>query len=208
VTAATTDPNPNNNSQTVTTNVLAQVPPTVVGLQRFGFHAQPTILVVSFSLPLDPAAAQNVGNYRIVTLGGPGRGGSLRGHVTPVSEALYDPVARTVTLYTAQRLDIHNLYQITINGTAPGGLRGIDGVLLAGAGTGKPGSNFVGLISRKTLVGQSTEVIRPSRTSEASVTRVVRANSASAVDMLAVSGRLTVRAASATRSSLMRHAPR
>ena len=31
--------------------------PTVVSLQRFGFHAQPTLLVLTFSTPLDPARA-------------------------------------------------------------------------------------------------------------------------------------------------------
>ena len=168
VSAVTADPNTANNSQTVTTSVLTPVTPaspTVVNLQRFGFHAQPTILVVTFSLPLDSVRALNPANYRIVTLGGPGRGGSQRGHVTRVRSVVYDPVANTVTLRMAQRLDIHNHYQITINGTAPDGLIGTDGALLAGGGTGNSGTNFVGVISEKTLVGPSTAALRVSRIS-------------------------------------------
>ena len=158
MTAATTDPNLANNSQTVTTNVLAAftpASPAVVDLQRFGFHDQPTILVVTFSMPLDAARAQDVANYRIVTMGGPGRGGSLQGHVTRVSKAVYDAAAQTVTLHMAQRLDIHNLYRITITGTSPGGLMGTGGTPLDGAGTGKTGSNFVSVISWRTLAGPS-----------------------------------------------------
>ncbi len=111
--------------------------------------------------------AVNLANYRIVTLGGPGRGGSLKGHVTRVRKAVYDPVTNTVTLHMAQRMDIHNRYRITITGTAPYGLMGSDDALLAGAGTGDPGTNFVGLISEKTLVGPSSAAIRLSRSSQA-----------------------------------------
>src|SRR5262249_41665490 len=50
-------------------------PPTVLALQRFGFHAQPTTLVISFSTALDPASAQALRNYRLVGLRGHGRTG-------------------------------------------------------------------------------------------------------------------------------------
>ena len=192
--AATPDPNLANNSQTVTTNVLT--PPTVVDLRRFGYHAQPTILVVSFSEPLDAAQAQDVSNYRIVKVGGSGGG-----RVTRVSDAVYDSVTRTVKLYMAQRLNVHDLYKITITGTAPGGLTGTDGTLLDGAGNGEPGSNYVEVFSGKILAGRSTEAVRVIRTSKAPATRVVRKISGAAVDMLAASGRLAVRAASSSTSS-------
>jgi uncharacterized protein DUF11 len=165
VAAATADPNLANNSQTVTTDVLVPLTavtptsPTVVNVQRFGYHDQPTIVVVSFSGALDATLAQDVANYRIVTLGGRGRGGSLRGHVTRVRTARYNPVTDTVTLRLAQRLDIHNLYRITITGTVPGGLMGADGEPLDGAGIGTPGSNFVRLISAKTLAGRASQAV-------------------------------------------------
>ena len=149
VTAATSDLNLANNTQTVTTDVTPPVPvplpsPSVIDVQRFGVHVQPTVLVVTFSMPLDSARALNAANYRIVTLGGPGRGGSKKGHVTQVRKAVYDPAARTVTLHMAQQMDLHNFYRITITGTAAGGLMGTEGAPLDGVGTTTPGSNFVG----------------------------------------------------------------
>ncbi len=214
VSAATTDPNLANNTQTVMTNVLTPVTPVIpvspagMGVKRFGFHDQPTVLVVSFNMPLNLARAQDVANYRIVTLGGPGRGGSLHGHVTKVRKAVYSAESGAVTLYMAQRLDIHNLYRITINGSATSGLMSADGVPLDGAGDGIPGSNYVQLISRRTLAGRSSEAVRADRISAARGPRVGHAISASAVDMLAVAGRLSAWAASPTTSSRSQHALR
>jgi hypothetical protein len=192
--------------------VLSPVPivksPAVVDVQRFGFHDQPTVLVVTFSMPIDSARALNAANYRIVTMGGPGRGGSLRGHITRVSKVVYDPVTQTVTLHMAQRMDFHNFYRITIKGTAAGGIMGTGGAPLDGAGTSTSGSNFVGVISPKMLAGPSRAAIRISRISEARVPRFVRAVTALAVDSLAVSGRLTVRATSAMTLSRGKHATR
>ena len=42
--------------------------PTVTNLQRFGFHAQTTTLVLTFSAALDPASARAVSNYALVAL--------------------------------------------------------------------------------------------------------------------------------------------
>ena len=193
VAAATSDPNLANNSQTATTHVRAPVTPAspaVVDLQRFGFHEQSTILLVTFDMPLDAAQARDLRNYRIVTMGGPGRGGSLHGHVTHVRNAVYNAAAQTVTLHLAERLDIHNLYRITITGTSPGGLMGTGGTPLDGAGTGKTGTNFVSVISWRTLAGPSTKAIPARKTSQNRATPLGRTISASAVDYLAVSGRL------------------
>ena len=174
VTSATSSLNLANTSQIVTTNVLAPVvPPAVVDLKRFGSNSQPTILVLWFSLPLDSVAAQNVANYRIVMLGGSGAGSSRGGQVIRVTKAVYNAAAQTVTLHLANRLLLQNLYQITATGTAPGGLVGTDGARLDGAGNGTPGSNFVGLLSRKTLAGPSAKAKRASQTSEAGGTPLV-----------------------------------
>ena len=45
--------------------------PQVTSVQRYGFHAQPTYLVINFNSPLDPSPAQNVSNYQIVGPIGP-----------------------------------------------------------------------------------------------------------------------------------------
>ena len=104
------------------TPTVASPPPAVVSLQRFGFHMQPTSLVLTFSTALDPASATDVSNYRITTLGGHGRGGSLVGHTTAIKKAIYDPSTFSVTLVPVGRLDIHNRYRLTVNGTSRTGV--------------------------------------------------------------------------------------
>ncbi|WP_406698511.1 choice-of-anchor Q domain-containing protein [Singulisphaera sp. Ch08] len=131
------------------------VPLTVVGVQRYGFHAQPTTLVLRFSTALDPARAQDLANYQIVTLGGHGRRSARVGRVTRVRAAVYDAATGSVTLHPAQRLDLRTTYRLTVRGSAPGGLASPTGVLLDGVGTGQPGSDFVTTISRGTLIRAS-----------------------------------------------------
>ena len=150
-------------------------------VRRFGFHAQPTILVLSFSTPLDPSRAQDVNNYRLATLGGPGRDGSRVGRSIGVLTAVYDPSALTVTLRPAERLDIHNAYRLTVNGTAPAGLAGPTGVPL--------GRDFVGLISRSTLDGPAPTPLHGDLRRRAQRSPVVARFSARGVDAPSANGR-------------------
>ncbi len=126
--------------------------PTVMSVQRFGFHMQPTSLVLTFSAPLDPVRAEDVKNYQIVTMGGRGRKGDLIGHVTRVRAAVYNPAALTVTLFPRQRLDFHNLYRLIVDGATPNGLRSATGIPLDSQGNGEPGINYVTAVSSKNLV--------------------------------------------------------
>jgi len=115
-------------------------PPTVVNLQRFGFHLQPTSIVLTFSEPMDPIRAEALGNYTLVA---PGHGHS---RVIPLKAARYNGAAQTVTLFPSQLLNLHRVYQITVNGMAPLGLTNTAGVLLDGQGNGQPGTNFVAML--------------------------------------------------------------
>ena len=72
--------------------------PTVILLQRYGYHRQPTTLVLTFSTALDLARAENLSNYRIVPLG---RWRRHHGRPIPVRAAIYDPLSYTVTLWPA-----------------------------------------------------------------------------------------------------------
>jgi hypothetical protein len=123
---------------------FAAAPPTVVSLVRFGFHAQQTSLVLTFSTALAKAPAENVNNYQIVT---------ENGTVVPVSSAVYDPTALTVTLLPAQRLSLHLFYQLTVTGKTPDGLTSATGVPLDGTGSGTPGTDFVRMFSGGILAG-------------------------------------------------------
>jgi IPT/TIG domain len=125
--------------------------PSVVLLLRFGFHMQPTSLVLTFNLALDPIRTQDVNNYQIMSMGGTGRNGNMVGHVIRVGAAVYDAAALTVTLFPDEQLDLHNLYQLTVNGMTPGGLTSATGIPLDGAATGTPGTNYVAVISGKLL---------------------------------------------------------
>ena len=122
--------------------------PQVTSVQRFGFHAQPTSLVINFNGPLDPSPAQKVSNYRIV---------APNGHRITVRSAIYNSASDSVTLILAQQLVLRKTYRLTINGTAPSGLTNPEGLLLDGAGTGQPGSNFVTTITKSNLAGSASQ---------------------------------------------------
>ena len=126
--------------------------PLVTTVQRFGFHAQPTLVVIGFDKALDPASAQDVGNYAIVRLD---RRGRPVGPPVTLAAATYDPVADTVTLRTSHRLNVQALYRLTISGVAPKGVKDAGGVGLAGTGAGHPGTNYTTTISWFSSGGQS-----------------------------------------------------
>jgi len=107
-------------------------PATVVSVQRFGFHLQPTVLQIAFSSPMDATRARNPANYRIV---GPG------GNLIPVLSAAYDPVTERVTLLPSRRLNLHVGYVLVVVGSGPNGLTDAAGVPLAGS-RGVPGTNY------------------------------------------------------------------
>ena len=83
--------------------------PKIVGVQRYGFHAMPTSLVIAFNSPLDKASAEKTRTNYFIT----GPGGSIT-----VLSASYDPVLHTVTLKPATRLDLHARYTLVVIGAA------------------------------------------------------------------------------------------
>ena len=118
--------------------------PTVVSVQRFGFHAQPTILQLQFNQPLDPVAAQNPSNYMVR---------NFKSRPVNVAFAVYNPAADTVTLYPRQRIYFYHPAFLLVFGTAPTGLTNTAGVFLDGANTGRPGSSFSTQLRRNQLAG-------------------------------------------------------
>jgi hypothetical protein len=128
--------------------------PIVVSVQRFGFHTQPTVVVLTFSEPLAPATAQDVRNYQIT---GPG------GVPILLSSATYDAVNHSVALRPSQQLSLYLRYTLTVIGDTPGGVTDAYGNLLDGAGTGHPGSNFVTFLNAHDLVFGGLFVRGPAR---------------------------------------------
>ncbi len=123
--------------------------PQVTRVLRYGFHAQSTFLVVGFNGSLNASSAQDVSNYRIV---GP------RGRKIKINKAVYDPATGTVTLKPAERLNIHRTYKLTIDGSSSSGMASPAGVALDGAGTGKPGSNYVTSLTWRNLAGSARQL--------------------------------------------------
>ena len=114
----------------------------VSSVRRFGVHNQPTLVVLSFSTPLDPATAQNVFNYRIV-----GPTDSSTPGVIPIRAAIFDAATNTVTLQLGKRLQLHHPYTLTVTG-----LRSTLGSPLSG-NNGIPGSPFTTSLNISELSG-------------------------------------------------------
>ena len=127
----------------------------MTGLERFGFHHQPTALVLTFDRPLDPARAELTSNYRLVALF---HGGRLRVPVA-IASAVYDPVQNTVTLTPKPHgrpfLPLHREYELTVVGTGGSGITAADGTPLAGRGNGVPGTDAVRRFRFEILAGSN-----------------------------------------------------
>ena len=115
--------------------------PTVVDVTRFGFHAAPTFVVLTFSEDLDPTRAGDVSNYR---LAGPTGSIGLR-------SAVYDAATRTVTLSPDRLLSLNFSYQVTVNGSTPAGVTDRAGNLIDGDRDGRPGGDFTTAFGREAL---------------------------------------------------------
>jgi hypothetical protein len=74
--------------------------------------------------------------------------------IIPIRSASYDAATETVTLRPVHRLPLRRTYMLTVLGTPPGGLTDTGGVFLDGAGTGRPGSDYVAVIDRKSLASE------------------------------------------------------
>jgi hypothetical protein len=118
--------------------------PTVLAVERLGVHSQPTVVVLRFSQPLDPVRATNPANYRIM---------NFKSRPVGIGSAVYDPAAQAVTLFPRQRINLHHPAQLLVIGTGPTGLTSSSSIPLDGASTGRPGSDFSTLLTRKNLAG-------------------------------------------------------
>ena len=122
--------------------------PTVSSVQRFGIHMQPTVLVLNFNDGPDPTSAQDLRNYKIV---------DPDGRFVSIGSATFDPAANTVTLRPKSRINLHHTYHLTVIGTGATGVRDSRGLLLDGANTGQPGSNYTGTLTGDNVVWTPAE---------------------------------------------------
>ena len=121
--------------------------PVVMQVERFGFHAMPTTIVVLFDCALDSSAADLLKNYRI-------KGPS--GRTIRIKSVTYDAAAHSVSLHPAVRLSLHRRYSLWINGSSATGLRDLSETLLDGAHSGRSGTDYTRVLTGKQLVFSST----------------------------------------------------
>jgi Bacterial Ig-like domain (group 3) len=119
------------------------VDPTIVAVERFGFHRMRTTLVLKFSHAVDATIAQDSKEYRII---------NPAGKVISVKSAVYNPTLLTVTLHPKNRINIHHASTLIVYGTAHKGLTSAEDKWLDGAGTGQPGSDYHTRLTWRNLV--------------------------------------------------------
>jgi uncharacterized repeat protein (TIGR01451 family) len=152
LTADSPDPDASNNVASAAATVQdAQPPgditsPTVASVARYGFHRQATYLVVTFSEPMDSAAAADPANY-VVTAHGV--------RIAPASVA-YNPETNQAVLRMASRLSVFRAYRLTLSGD---GLRDLAGNPLDGDRDGTPGGNARVTINRRLLAGTEADAL-------------------------------------------------
>jgi hypothetical protein len=125
--------------------VVADGPRVVaVGVKLVGHFPRGLQVTVTFNEDLNPVPAQSVANYSLKLL----RNAPVPPIAIAIQSAVYDRALRTVTLLCLlgkKPLPGHRL--LVINGTTPSGISDVSGRLLDGAGTGRPGSDFMTLLS-------------------------------------------------------------
>jgi uncharacterized repeat protein (TIGR01451 family) len=156
------DPNVGNNTVSNTATAVAVAPvengPQVVSLQRYGYHMQPTLLVLTFDKALDPVNALQKTNYRIVDPGRDGRFGTRDDRVIRVKSAALDSSGRIVVLTPAERLPLNRAFRLTINGSGSHSVTDTAGRLLDGDHNGVAGGAFAARIHRGLLAGPASAI--------------------------------------------------
>ena len=105
----------------------------------------PTTVVLTFSQALDPSAAEDVHDYRIV---------SPDGRHVKVRRAVYDAADHSVTLHLAERLSVHHPYYLTVVGTGSQGISNPQRELLDSQQAGQPGrDDHIKLTWRQLVLG-------------------------------------------------------
>lgn len=111
-------------------------PLTVVNVSRFGFHARPTRIALTFNLPLDPQQASRVGNYRLLGPGLDRTPGVAPDRPLAIRSVRFDSATNTVAIAPAQPLRLlgGRRYLVAVSGeVVPGGTPGVATTAFVGA---------------------------------------------------------------------------
>jgi uncharacterized repeat protein (TIGR01451 family) len=152
------DFNPADNAASASLTVLPAdaTPPTVASVARYGFHRQATYLVVTFSEPMDPAAAAEPASYLVLGRGPDHRLGTRDDLRFAPATVAYNPETNQAILRMASRLSVFRAYRLVLSGS---GLRDLAGNALDGDGDGAAGGNARVTINRHLLAGTEADAI-------------------------------------------------
>jgi hypothetical protein len=111
---------------------------------------------LQFSQPLDPSTAADINDYVLV----PVRHKKSKAPVpAPIPLTVsYDRATRTVTLTAIGKVSLKQALDLTVIGTGAAGIAKITGLPLAGTG-GRPGTNYVAIVTGRTIRRTRTRAI-------------------------------------------------
>jgi hypothetical protein len=146
VTCTATDDEGNTSSRSFQITVQDTMGPTVQDLRLNTTSSGITGIVLTFSEPLDRAAAVNPANYRLRSLGKDTRPGTRDDRPVVFSTPAYDEPSHTVTLIPSRPLALRQFYEVTVSGATS--VTDLAGNRLNGNRT--TGSDFVASFGRGT----------------------------------------------------------
>lgn len=138
----------NDNTATLTLSVNPSTPvpvgtaPVVTRVQRTGVHGQSTRILVTYSLDMDPLNTRRFANYVLTSAGPDNVFGTADDCRIRVRAIRYDSPTKTIVLTTLNPFSLHLRVRLRVVGQPPRGVRGADGLFLAGR-DGEQGTDFV-----------------------------------------------------------------
>lgn len=129
--------------------------PSIIGVAETRTGTRLSELAVTFSKPVDPARARDIGNYRLRL---PGKGQSFDApDAVPVAirSTRYDAGTSTVTLTLASPLATSSPLQLRVSGKPGRGITDRAGHSLDGQGSGRRGSDYVTVLEAPPATTQS-----------------------------------------------------
>ena len=127
------------------------VAPAVTSVEWVGNRNTSTTIVIQFNEALDAGHAQATTNYTVLSTGMHGRFGKGSKRMI-VKSAVYNATTETVTLHMSRPLNVRQRYQLTVNGSSPGGVKGVGGIMLDVARNGQRGKDYVAILDRQDFI--------------------------------------------------------
>jgi hypothetical protein len=146
---------PASQSTTITngTGNGAGIAPTVESVVRYGFHAQATLLVVTFSQAMDETTAANAANYTVILSPRDSTFGNSDDRAVSILRVYYNPDTFEATLLVSERIYAFRPFELVVKPA----ITDADGNALDGNGDGVGGDSSVTTLDLSSIVGRASE---------------------------------------------------